>query len=258
MTLDNNEYFAKLFSYMLSADELHSKYPNNDIGEVIQHLFRPDVQNIMTYYEDDSYGEGVACVVYHCHNRYFHLLVNFGGSCDEWMMEPTLDNHRDILDALQNDIRNNTVENIYEVIAPLRRYPRVNVALASEWKVVLCAYDDHAFRKCSQLACEQDVAAKMHPDNRAIRKRQIEEDEASMRKRIKDYVQLISDVEDVLTYLETKDAQTDSYFPQKVDSKVKLLTYCLPKMESAIEYIYTATDFIKRRMGRAIEQQQHV
>lgn len=219
-----------IYSEMMSVDDLHAKYSGCDIGTIISVLFENsgEVKTIYSYKEGDY--DGTAFVVYCYKGIYFYLMEYFGScdGCDDWESYGTYEGFR-------QDIKNNIVDNIYDITLPLEEY--VHQDLRTGWEYILRQHGSDAFDKCVELANKrikerEDKWKLRYAQEEADRmERERKEKEEIRNKRKKYDIEVISDLKDVITYLETNDPNTDPYYSVKYAHQIKMLRFYMTKID---------------------------
>lgn len=230
-----DDYLNELFSHMFTAEELHKEHFNDDMGSIIEHLFKPDtgVEVLLSYKEDCLCGK--ALVVYTYKDKYFHLEECFGScsGCDDWDSN-TLDEHTIIVNNLKKDIADNLVDNIFEVTRPLHDYQPDYVR--QEWATILKSRGDDVYAKCIVIKWEQEQEYKKkqevdrvyyEEENAKIADR-IEKEKAEQQAlRRKNDEDVLLDVRDTIEWLEHNTKDTDPFYHSKLSFKIKLLQFHL-------------------------------
>ena len=243
-------YINELFSHMRSMDDLRTVYEHeNNIGSVILDLFKKEsgVQVLMSFQEDDYSGYAIA--VYAYNGKYFHISRFFGSDyCDDDWCDYEYD-------AIKRDIQQNIVDNIHEVTEPLEDY--IHRDAGAMWTKVLHDHSNDAYDKCWNLSqermkkrAEERERMKSEYDRKCeqeLAERRQREREEVLQRRIKKDTDLITDMRNVLSYLECNDATTDPYYANKYPSYIKTLQYCLRNIDGVLgQFQHEITDLKAR------------
>jgi hypothetical protein len=221
------EYVSDVYAQIKTVDELDAQYGEDDMGTVILNMFKEGtVETILSFKEDDD--SGMVFVAFAYGDKYFYLYEWFGScySCDDWYAD-TYESHAIELDRLKKKIRDNIVQQIYEITVPFYNY--AHPELREAWTDVLKQHGPGVYEQCWSLAQEREEER-----TKEYRHRQEIEREAARKQRLECDTGLVADAKELITYLKTQNDETDEYFKQKLSSNIRKLQFYINRIDGVL------------------------